>query len=297
MTFNNPLEHGFSHERIINTLSEWKVISYWCLCDEVGEQGTPHTHLYMYSRNAVEFAAVQKRFYGAHIEEARGSHRENRDYIRKEGKWADNKKHETNLIETFEESGDMPPEQSKRESVSEEILNMLTDGASNADILRAFPSSLSKLQHIEKARQTLLEDKYCDKWRNLEVRYIYGKPGTGKTRYVMEKFGYQNVYRISNYEHPFDQYAGQDVIIFDEFRSSLPITDMLNYLDGYPLNLPCRYADKVACYTKVFIISNIPLEDQYPNIQANEPVTFEAFLRRIQLPAEEFLDSSDELPF
>ncbi len=31
---------------------------------------------------------------------------------------------------------------------------------------------------------------------------------------------------------------GQDVIVFEEFRSSLKIQDMLNYLDGYPCELP-----------------------------------------------------------
>ena len=56
---------------------------------------------------------------------------------------------------------------------------------------------------------------------------------------------------------------------------------MLKYLDGYPLMLPCRYADKVACYTKVFIISNISLEQQYPNVQVDNPETWAAFRRRI----------------
>lgn len=297
LTINHPAEHGFSHDRIKETISEWKAVSYWCLCDEIGEQGTYHTHIYLYAKNAIEFSTVQTRFYGAHIERAKGTHKENRDYIRKEGKWADDKKKETNLPDTFEESGELPPEKMKRESVSEEILQMIEEGSSNADILRSFPSTFSKLTHIDKTRQTFLEEKYRDTWRELDVHYFFGEPGTGKTRYVMEKYGYRNVFRIINYDHPFDQYAGQDVIIFDEFRSSLPITEMLNYLDGYPLSLPCRYADKTACYTKVYIISNIPLGDQYPNIQRDEPVTYHAFLRRINNPPEEFLDNSEELPF
>ena len=56
-------------------------------------------------------------------------------------------------------------------------------------------------------------------------------------------------------------------MLFEEFRSSLPIQDMLKYLEGYPLMLPCRYNNKAACYTKVFLISNIPLASQYPNVQ------------------------------
>lgn len=111
----------------------------------------------------------------------------------------------------------------------------------------------------------------------------------------MEKYGYENVFRAINYKHPFDGYKGQDVILFDEFRSSLMIDDMLKYLDGYPVMLPCRYSDKVACFTKVYIVSNIPFEKQYPNVQINEPETFAAFKRRFTSISEKIKsDFTDE---
>ncbi len=71
------------------------------------------------------------------------------------------------------------------------------------------------------------------------------------------------------------------MIVFDEFASSLRIQDMNNYLDGYPLMLPCRYTNRAACYTKAFIISNIPLELQYPNVRVENPSVWRAFIRRI----------------
>ena len=98
----------------------------------------------------------------------------------------------------------------------------------------------------------------------------------------MELYGYANVYRVMDYAHPFDNYKGQDVILFDEFRSQLPLSAILGYLDGYPVELPCRYTNKIACFTKVFIVTNIPLEQQYPNVQQNEPGSWAAFKRRIQ---------------
>ena len=137
------------------------------------------------------------------------------------------------------------------------------------------------LTRIEQARQTLLEETYRKEFRKLTVEYIWGETGVGKTRKVMEKHGYENVCRVTNYAHPFDSYNGQDVMLFDEFRSSLLLSDMLCYLDGYPLMLPCRYADRVACYTKVYILSNIPLEKQYPHVQLEEPASFDAFKRRL----------------
>ena len=56
--------------------------------------------------------------------------------------------------------------------------------------------------------------------------------------------------------------------------------------------LPCRYEDKVACFTEVYIISNIPLEQQYPNVQVEEPESYAAFLRRINEKYEMLADDA-----
>lgn len=295
LTINNPDKLGVDHETLKTTLTKFPSCVYWCMADEVGEQGTPHTHVYMAFQNAVMFSTVHQRFYGAHIEPAKGSHRENRDYIRKEGKWQYDAKHETSVPGTFEESGELPPEENKRQKQSEAILTMLEDGASDAEILRTYPSSLNHMPHIEEARQILYEEAYRNVFRQLRIEYIWGKTGVGKTRGIMEEFGYENVFRTTNYAHPFDGYAGQDVLLFDEFRSSLPIADMLKYLDGYPLMLPCRFRDRVACYTKVYVVSNIPMEKQYPNIQIEEPETWNAFLRRFD-SVTELLPPKPDIP-
>lgn len=277
LTFNNPTEHGYTHDRIREILDEFSGVRYWCMCDEVGaENGTPHTHLYVVFQNSVMFETIHKRFYGVRIDNSKGNNQQCRDYVRKEGKWVDDPKKDTNLADTFEEWGELPPDRSRQETQSERIMQMVRDGKSNADILAEIPTAFSKLHYIEQARQTLLHDKYKNTWRDLAVTYLWGIAGAGKTRSVMDNYGYSNVYQVTNYEHPFDGYDGQKVIIFEEFRSSLKIEDMLKYLDGYPLSLPCRYADKVACYTTVYIISNIPMEQQYPNVQVNSPETWAA---------------------
>ena len=79
----------------------------------------------------------------------------------------------------------------------------------------------------------------------------------------------------------FDGYKGERIILFEEFRSSIPITNMLRYLDIYKVQLPCRYSNKIACYNKVYITSNWTLEEQYKHIQREHPKTWKAFLRRI----------------
>ena len=66
----------------------------------------------------------------------------------------------------------------------------------------------------------------------------------------------------------------------------------LNYLDGYPISLPARYANRVFCYETVYIVSNIDLKRQYPTVQQEEPATWKAFLRRIHHVIEYKADGS-----
>lgn len=296
ITINNPIEHGYSHEKIKEILSTSNYI-YFCMCDEIGAEGTYHTHIYACFENAVYFSTLKKRFHTAHIEQAKGSSQENRDYIRKEGKYIDSDKKETNKIETFEEFGEMPlDKKAKNKSVSEDVFDMLESGCTVAEIIKKHPSYATKTSSLEQARQTVLEEKFKNVRREVETFYIYGDTGTGKTRSIMDKYGYSNVYKITNYEHPFDGYGGEDIIIFDEYRSSLPIGDFLQYLDCYPCRLPARYHDKVACYTKIFIISNIPLNQQYKNIQIEQPQTYNALIRRIS-EITKFEFNYKQLPF
>lgn len=296
LTFNNPLEYGYTHENINNIMKNFNYL-YYCLCDEIGtKEHTQHTHLYFVCEHGIRFNKVKKLFPSSHIEIAKGSSQDNRDYIRKEGKYINSEKKETNIIETFEEYGILPLDKiEKNLNVSCQVLEMIDNGCSNNEIIHRFPSYTTKIPQLNQARQAIKFDEYKNVWRDVEVIYISGDTDTGKTRSVMEKYGYENVCKITNYKNPFDNYNGQDVILFDEFRSSLPLAEMLQYLDGYPCPLPCRYADKMACYTKVYIISNIDLNEQYPNVQVVEPKSWNAFIRRINQVRK--LTNSDDLPF
>ena len=159
---------------------------------------------------------------------------------------------------------------------------MVLDNMTNAEILAQNQDYILQIDKIDKVRTTILTERFKETVRlDLEVVYISGATGTGKTRGVLEKNGYSNVYRVTDYMHPFDSYSGQSVIAFDEFRSSLKIKEMLLYCDIYPIELPSRYANKYACYNRVYIISNWPLEKQYSEIQKDDQESWQAFLRRI----------------
>lgn len=282
VTINNPLEKGYTHNKLKEILEQYKGCSYWCMSDEKGnKEETYHTHIYMYCNSPVKFSVMKKRFDGAHFEMCKGTSSENRDYVFKTGKWLNTSKEETRIEGTQEEWGECPLERQGARNDLQDLYDMIKQGMSDYEIMEEMPEIIFNLDKLERCRQTVLQEKCKNQWRDLEVNYIWGDTGAGKTRSVMEKYGYANVFRVTDYLHPFDNYRGQDVVIFEEFRTSVRIADMLNYLDGYPLELPCRYSNKYACYTKVYIISNVGLGQQYPNIQMDEYETFKAFLRRI----------------
>jgi hypothetical protein len=126
-----------------------------------------------------------------------------------------------------------------------------------------------------------VEVKQQAAWRDVKTTYIWGAAGIGKSRAIMEKHGHENVYRITDKKNPWDGYRGEPVVVFEEYRSNFGVERMLNWLDGYPIMLPCRYANRPAQFERVYLITNIPLEEQFTNVQELHPETWGAFLRRI----------------
>ena len=299
VTINNPQEHGYDHDRIKEIMSKVRGNSlYWCMCDEEGDECvTLHTHIFIYRSSPFTARQIDNLFPKMHRDNCYGTAAESRAYVLKDGDKfnkqedgrydytdASGKRHEgINHSDTFEEFGECPVEHQGKSNAATLIVDMVRDGASNREIVEAVASAYKDLDKIDRTRSMFRDAQFASSWRDLEVTYIFGKSGSGKTRSVMDKFGYINCYRVTDYKHPFDTYDGQDVLIFEEFRSGLKHGDMLNYLDGYPLLLPCRYFNRQACFTKVFIITNIPPDDQYRNIDRESQA---AFFRRIHKVVE-----------
>ncbi len=281
--FNHPEDHGYSgmpQEIIVRLKDEWVADSStrsgaWTYC--ISAEGLPHVHMVLEDQKAMRFSVIKKSYaVGMHFEPTKGNREQAEDYIYKRGQFEEKGEE----IVAFIQHGEIKGFQGQRRDLTG-LYDMISSGMSTFDIVQENPVYMFNVDKIEKVRQVILEEKYKDAWRTLEVVYIWGATGSGKSRGVMEQYGYSNVYRVTDYLHPFDSYKGQDVILFEEFRSSLYIDDMLKYLDGYPIEFPARYANRCACFTKVYFATNIDLRNQYPNIQQDQPVTWQAFLRRI----------------
>lgn len=189
LTINNPKEHGYDHDTIKAILAKGAKLLYWCMCDEEGKEETYHTHLYLVFYNAVMFKTLKNKFPTAHIEVPQwGTNSENYAYIRKEGtKYhkdanghyeytdAQGKVHVgTNFSDTFEESGDLPPDAKQGDRNDLRMLyKLIASGEDNAQILGEHPEYLRDISHIDRTRQTILEEKYRNVFRRMNVTYIY----------------------------------------------------------------------------------------------------------------------------
>ena len=295
LVINNPLEAGLDHTAISEKLHLFSP-DYYCMADEIATTGTYQTHVFFYAPSPSRFSTVKKRFPIAHIEKAYGSVQENRSYLRKDGRWADTDKAETSVPGTFEEWGEAPPERAEKHPEMFRLVQNIRDGMTTTEIIDDNPAMAFRVRDIDLLRQTLTAEKYAVENRPLEVSYLYGASGAGKTRSIYEAHDPRSIYRVTNYRAAkgisFDGYHGQEVLVFEEFSGQVPIEDMLNYLDIYPLSLPARYNDKTACYTTVYITSNLPLEKQYRGEQWDRPETWRAFLRRIHTVIEYLPDGS-----
>lgn len=281
LTINNPAEKGLTHNEIKRILiSDFKTFEYCCMADEKGS--CYHTHVFICFNSRVRVSTIKKHFPSAHYEIVKGSIDDNISYIQKSGKWENDKKHGTQIPNTFEEVGTRPLKSKGRNSSMSELYQMILDGYTNAEILSVNQDYIMNIDKLDKVRMTLYKEKYGKQRRlNLKTTYIYGATGTGKTRDILDKYGDDKVYRVTDYRNPFDDYEGESIILFDEFRDSISLEKMLLYCDVYPAKLPSRYNNKFACYERIFIVSNWSLEDQYKNEQTYDKESWNAFLRRI----------------
>jgi len=184
-----------------------------------------------------------------HLETRRGTRREARDYCAKDGE--------------FREWGELELHSTKE--LFEKSITYIKEH--NPMFYCRYHRGLEKLKADKGAA-----------WRNVEVIYLWGDAGVGKTRRVMEM---DDVYKIDPPYKWWDGYEGQSILLIDDY--TMGATDrgyLLNLLDGYRMRLETKGGHTWALWTKVYMTSNW------------EPEKDKALLRRI---TEVALVTSDEV--
>lgn len=122
--------------------------------------------------------------------------------------------------------------------------------------------------------------------RHLEVMFITGKSGTGKTYYakkLLKSIDYDFCISSGSTD-PFQDYMGQRAIILDDFRDSYyeNLFDLLKLLDNNTSSsINSRYSNKVFNGDLIIITSSVPLRYWYKNMRYNSDDSLTQLYRRI----------------
>lgn len=273
-TWNNPKMTDEEFAKWFEDLHDAEIVQYATFQREQGEKtGTIHFQFYVNFRNPQYFKKVKEEYLpqGCHFAPMISTANRCKEYCSKV---------ETRVSGPYE-IGEFEKEGQRTDYHS--ALTMIDEGVPYTTIAEIFPSISSMYERQFKSREELYKTKnFMNKCRNVETTYIYGKPGVRKSGRIYMKYGFENVFHISNYEkYLFHGYERQKVVLFDEFASQIKIMDMDQYLDIYPVRLRCLGSSTPACYEKVIIISNFSPQDQYKMLDEEQRVLREAFFRRL----------------
>lgn len=215
--------------------------------------GHVHAHIYAMFSKPVRWTQVC----GEHVEICKGSHKKNIEYICKNG----------DIIEkcNIEEARDT-------KMTAAEVLGMDYKTAKQTLSLSQF--HMYRKLYTDSAPLTVEESYKPD----VEVYYLYGPSGRGKTKYIYDKLiekGYGKKY-FDKVQYRNGFYVGQigfseEVCLLEEFRdSTMPASEFISFIDYYanPMNL--KGGSRMNKYKLIFISSVQDPKEIYKNMD-DEP--------------------------
>ena len=121
--------------------------------------------------------------------------------------------------------------------------------------------------------------------RQLQVIFITGKGGCGKTYYAKKMLDRMNLdYCVSSSSNdPFQDYMGQKAIILDDLRDkSFELEDLLKILDNNTKSsVKSRFSNKVFNGEVIVITSSVPIHYWYSEYRYNNSEDLNQLYRRI----------------
>lgn len=121
---------------------------------------------------------------------------------------------------------------------------------------------------FEKYQELSLMEQGQKRRTDLKVILIHGSTGIGKTRYVMDKHGDENIFIIDfvNNKEWWNGYRGQKIILFDDYNNNLSIERFLRLTDIYKCRLPTKGGFVWALWDFVYITTNLDKNELHPDI-------------------------------
>lgn len=245
---------------------------------DTNPEGYLHWQIYVEHAAPIRFSTLRNKLPKAHVEKREGTRSEAYLYCSK----SDTRVPDTQPFAWGEV--DLENKQGKRVDLELIHAAIVEGGLNYDDVLNLYPQAMRFSAGVREVIHARDKEKYSTEERDVRCYYLYGAAGIGKTSAVLRHYGLKDIYRVSNYKNPFDNYDKQPVLVLDEFigegtyKPQIAFDEFLNILDRYPMMLPCRYHDKWAAFTTVWVISNLPFEYIYRSERAHN--SRDAALRR-----------------
>jgi len=228
-----------------------------------------HWQCHFITKRKMQLKAVIKKQYPHHIEISKDPDA-SRTYCQKEGDWK----------EAGEWSG-----QGQRNDLQPIVAQVMSGEVNIDDLLLSAPMIYHQYgRTLEKVADLRLKKQKRDFVPS--CHWLYGPTGVGKTRSVVseEKSLYFFPYEKNGW---WDNYEGQEAILFDDFRGQLPLNEILRICDRYDYSVPRRGRAPVPLMAKrIYFTSCKRPEDVF---KENESI--DQLLRR--LAEVKFVDGLD----
>lgn len=190
-------------------------IKYCCWAMEVGASGTPHIQGYVQLKESHTMSALKrwgKRFERAHLEPAKGTPAQNKDYCSKECT-------EENPLQEWGDIPDPSPIGSEGDQKLREMCAALRDGKPMTEVAEISATTFVRnFKGLE--RYSNLQPLKRLGWS--KIFWCWGPTGTGKSRWAKSYEGYSHEQIFIKEPDPWwDGYVPQQhkVVIFDDFRA------------------------------------------------------------------------------
>lgn len=261
---------GWSHESIDTDFVQY----YICQKEKCPDTGRIHYHVHLELKNQTRLTTIQNTILNAencHVEKVMNIKKDieycSKDESRIEGPW---------------EYGE-PKEPGKRTDLIE-VANKIKNGYKMSQIVDENMETYIKYHKgIEKAKMWM-DKKESKKLRNIEVTLIWGKSGSGKSKYVYEHVDMENCFKLDRDSTGiwWDGYDGETVLWIDDFTSAwIQLGMLLNILDRYPLRLQTKGGHVWANWKTVYITSNTNWKDWYINIAKEHTKAIERRIKNV----------------
>lgn len=245
---------------------------YWIVGKEVGDRGTPHLQGYASLRRRRTLNALKSEFSArAHIEVARGTARQNRAYCSKGGDFREGGNVPSNSVDT----------KKSRDELASEFAIRFREGIEGIQQFAGEYAGTWYYSGHNLLRNALTIQKAIHR-PDIQVQWIYGAPGVGKSRKAHED--YPDAFIKDPRTKWWNGYMLEKSVIIDDFGpNGIDINHLLRWFDRYKCYVETKGGMVPLWADKFVVTSNFEPSDCFKDKEGVTHPQMDALYRRIEV--------------